>query len=213
MASSITIYRRSEADDLVTDDTVVQPKTVYGLTKAIGEQLVAAYGLAGGIDGRCARLPTVVTRPRKIGSSAGAAISDVMRDIALGRPCEILAAPDTRVAVIDYNSCIEGLIRLHDLDAALLEGNPFVNFPGLSVTFAEMIAAARLSAAERGRKAGSVNIVPNRFVQTTLESWPSAVDGERATRFGITCESSLITMCNKFLEDYDEFWRREIEYG
>lgn len=210
MTSSVTVYRRSAEDRLVTDDTVVRPRTVYGLTKSISEQLTEAFGLAGRVDGRAARLSTVVIRPQKIGVSAGAALSDVLREVSLGQPCDVLVEPTTKSAVIDYDDCVAGLIRLHDLDRQTLGDDPFVNFPGLSASVAEMIDAASAAARQRGWAPGRVRFATNEFVQTTIEGWPTHIDGSRAERLGITCKRSLQDICTRFLDDYEGFWKDEL---
>lgn len=211
MTSSVTVYTRDAADSLVDDDTVVRPASVYGLTKHISEGLVAAFRLRGGVDGRCGRLATVVIRPKKIGVSAGASISDILRDVSLGRPCDVLLEPQTRSGLIDYQSTVAGLIRLHEVEPAALGDNPVVNFPSLSASVAEMEAAARAAAQRRGLAPGQTHSTPNAFAQKTIDAWPSNVDGRRAIELGITCKSSLAEICDSFLDDYDAFWKASVE--
>jgi hypothetical protein len=50
---------------LVTDDTKCVPLTTYGTTKAMCELLLNDYSRKGFVDGRAARLPTVLVRPGK----------------------------------------------------------------------------------------------------------------------------------------------------
>ena len=45
--------------EVVTDETVVTPKSSYGMQKAVGELLVSDYSRKGFIDGRVLRLPTI----------------------------------------------------------------------------------------------------------------------------------------------------------
>jgi nucleoside-diphosphate-sugar epimerase len=208
--SSVTVFTRDAADSPVTDNAAARSSSVYGTTKIISEQLVSAFRIAGRVDGRCARLSTVVIRPKKIGVSAGASISDVLRDVALGRPCDILVEPSTRSGLIDYDSCVNGLIRLHELDAAALEGNPIVNFPALSASIDEMEKAAQESARRRGRTPGPTRKTHNDFAQKTIDAWPTVIDGSRAENLGITCRQSLADICDNFLHDYETFWSARV---
>jgi D-erythronate 2-dehydrogenase len=210
MTSSVTVFTRDQTDSAVSDDTVVRPASVYGITKAVSEQLITAYRIAGKVDGRCGRLSTVVIRPKKIGVSAGASISDVLRDVALGRPCDILVEPQTRSALIDYDSCVNGLIRLHEVEPDVLDGNPVVNFPGISASIAEMEEAARAAAKRRGYEPGTTSRTPNAFAQKTIDAWPSVVDPTRAHALGITCKTSLAEVCDAFLDDYQSFWKSRL---
>jgi len=208
--SSVTVYTRDAADSMVDDESVVRPASVYGLTKVISEGLVAAFRIPGAVDGRCGRLSTVVIRPKKIGVSAGASISDILRDVALGRPCDVLLTPQTRSAVIDYQSTVAGLVRLHEIDSTALGGNPIVNFPSLSAAVSEMEAAARAAAERRGIVPGQTRSTPNAFAQKTVDAWPSNVDASRAIALGITCKSSLAEICDAFLDDYASFWKQKL---
>ena len=54
----------------MTDETVVTPKSSYGMQKAVGELLVSDYSRKGFIDGRILRLPTIVVRPGKPNKAA-----------------------------------------------------------------------------------------------------------------------------------------------
>lgn len=210
MTSSVTVFTRDLDDTPVTDDTVVRPASVYGVTKAVSEQLISAYRIAGKVDGRCGRLSTVVVRPKKIGVSAGASISDVLRDVALGRPCDVLVDPKTRSALIDYDSCVNGLIRLLEVEPQALGKNPVVNFPALSTSIAEMETAARGVAHRRGYEPGLTQRTPNAFAQKTIDAWPSNIDAARANALGITCKASLDELCDDFVEDYATFWKPQL---
>ncbi|MGD9844452.1 MAG: NAD-dependent epimerase/dehydratase family protein [Variibacter sp.] len=194
--SSLTVFGRDEADEPVSERTVMRPATVYGHTKAIGEMLVGAYAHAGKVDGRCARLSTVVVRPHKIGSSAGASISDALRDITLGVACDVLLAPSTRAAIIDYDTSIEGLIHLQTIDRDLMDDDPTVNFPALTASVEEMIEEASAAARRHGRSPGIINFKPDTFAQTVIDGWATGVDGTRAEKLGISPAKSLREICD-----------------
>ncbi|MGV6876764.1 NAD-dependent epimerase/dehydratase family protein, partial [Pseudochelatococcus sp. B33] len=210
MTSSVTVYRRDAEDAMITDKTATQPRSVYGLTKLISENLVSAFQHMRKVDGRCARLSTVVIRPKKIGTSAGAAISDVLRDVVLGRDCEICVSEQTRTAFIDYESCVKGLIRLHEVEQAALEDNPVVNFPALTASLEEMIAGASAIAGKNGYRAGRASFKPEPFAQNTIDSWPTVVDGARAEALGIRCKPTIEQICQDFVQHYHTFWAQVI---
>ena len=206
ITSSVTVYRRDADDAMITDATATQPRSVYGLTKLISENLVSAFQYMRKVDGRCARLSTVVIRPKKIGTSAGAAISDALRDVVLGRDCEICVSEKTRTAFIDYESCVNGLIRLHEVERDALAGNPIVNFPALTASLEEMVAAAGTIAEKNGYRAGQASFKPESFAQGTIDSWPTVVDGTRAEALGIHCKPTMEQICEDFVRDYRTFW-------
>ena len=59
-ASSVAVYGTAAP---VGDGSKQSPVTTYGMTKSIGELLVNEYTRRGFVDGRSARLPTVIIRP------------------------------------------------------------------------------------------------------------------------------------------------------
>ena len=69
-ASSIVAFGGISPDQVVSDLTKLAPETTYGMTKAIGELLVNDYSRKGYVDGRSARLPTVVIRPGRPNAAA-----------------------------------------------------------------------------------------------------------------------------------------------
>jgi nucleoside-diphosphate-sugar epimerase len=62
-ASRFAPYGGEQPPSEVDDETRLTPRTTYGATKAIAELLVNEYSRKGFLDGRTARLPTVVSRP------------------------------------------------------------------------------------------------------------------------------------------------------
>lgn len=67
-----------------TDLTKFLPSTSYGMTKACCELMINDYTRRNFLDGRVARLPTVIPRPER-NSGLPAAFSDVLREPLLGK--------------------------------------------------------------------------------------------------------------------------------
>ena len=64
-ASSIAVFGGAAMPEVVGDRVKQTPQTTYGTTKAITELLINDYSRKGFLDGRSARLPTVIVRPGK----------------------------------------------------------------------------------------------------------------------------------------------------
>src|SRR2546422_473041 len=69
-ASTLATFGGSAMPETVTDTTKLTPQTTYGTTKAICELLVNDYTRKGFVDGRTARLPTVIIRPGAANAAA-----------------------------------------------------------------------------------------------------------------------------------------------
>src|SRR5207244_7901020 len=73
--------------ELVDEATKPDPETTYGATKAAVELLVADYSRKGFVDGRTARLPTVIVRPDAPARATSAFVSSIFRETLAGRDC------------------------------------------------------------------------------------------------------------------------------
>ncbi|HEX2282638.1 MAG TPA: NAD-dependent epimerase/dehydratase family protein [Thermomicrobiales bacterium] len=205
-ASTVALYTRS-GDAPIRDGEHFSPTTIYGLTKSIGEQFAEAYRIGTGLDVSGVRFPTVVIRPRSVPSSAGSALSDLLREISLGRDAIVRVHPETAVLVSDYQTCVDGMIRVHDAPADKIASNRFVNFSGVTVTVEEMIEAAARAARSAGRKPGGSKLDHDPFLQTTMNKWPTKVEGIQADALEVPVTPDLDGICERFLEDYESFWK------
>ena len=78
-ASSLAVYGGA-LPEVVQDDTALQPKTSFGVQKAITELLLSDYSRKGYIDGRALRLPTIAVRPGKPNKAATSFTSSIIRE-------------------------------------------------------------------------------------------------------------------------------------
>ena len=78
-ASSIAVFGGAGMPSCVGDTVKQTPQTTYGVTKAILELLINDYTRKGFLDGRSARLPTVIIRPGKPNLAASSFVSGVFR--------------------------------------------------------------------------------------------------------------------------------------
>ena len=116
LASSLAVFGGPDMPEAVTEMTRVVPQTTYGMTKAIGELMINDYTRKGFIDGRAARLPTVIIRPGAPNAAASGFASGVFREPLSGQDYVLPVAMDTRMMVIGARSAIAGLTGLMDAD-------------------------------------------------------------------------------------------------
>src|SRR5688500_603545 len=168
-ASSIAVFGGSHMPKTVGDVTKQTPPTTYGTTKAIGELLVNDYTRKGFIDGRSARLPTVIIRPGKPNKAASSFASGVFREPLSGVECVVPVGEETIMPVSGYRTIVEGFIRLLDANGEALGDDRAITFPGINATVAEMIKSLK-------RVAGNQPLGPIRFqrdpiIERIVASW------------------------------------------
>ncbi len=199
-ASSIAVFGGSAMPAVVGDTTKQTPQTTYGVTKSIGELLINDYTRKGYIDGRAARLPTIVIRPGKPNAAASSFASGVFREPLDGAPCALPVKLDTVMPLLGYRSAVAGFIALHEADPNDLGDDRAVNFPAHAVTVEEMIAALRRVAGNR--HLGEIAVAPDPAIEAIVATWPVATEFARAGALGLPIEDGLDDIVRAYIEDF-----------
>lgn len=199
-ASSLAVFGGAAMPPVVGDTTKQTPQTTYGATKAIGEMLINDYTRKGFLDGRSARLPTIIIRPGRPNLAASSFASGVFREPLNGEPCALPVDLQTTMPVLGYRSVVEGFIGLHEADGAALGSDRAVNLPSLSVTVEEMIAALKRVANDRAL--GPITVEPDPTIQAIVATWPTATEWDRAAALGLPVEDSLDEIVRAYIEDF-----------
>jgi nucleoside-diphosphate-sugar epimerase len=199
-ASSIAVFGGSAMPAVVGDTTKQTPQTTYGVTKSIGELLINDYTRKGFIDGRAARLPTIVIRPGRPNLAASSFASGVFREPLDGAPCALPVKLDTRMPVLGYRSAVAGFIALHEAAPEALGDDRTVNFPAHAVTVADMIAALKRVAGNR--HLGEITVAPDAAIEAIVATWPVATEFARAGALGLPIEDGLDDIVRAYIEDF-----------
>jgi nucleoside-diphosphate-sugar epimerase len=199
-ASSIAVFGGPAMPPRVGDMTRPVPQTTYGMTKAVGELLVNDFSRKGFLDGRSARLPTIIIRPGKPNAAASSFASAVFREPLAGTDYVLPVSPETAMPVLGYRAVVDCLVRLHELSAAELGADRAVGLPSLNVTVADMIEALERTAGDR--PLGRITIEPDPFIQGICDSWPRATAYDRTDALAMPRESTLDEIVAYYIDDY-----------
>jgi nucleoside-diphosphate-sugar epimerase len=198
-ASTLAAFGGKEMPETVSDTTKLTPRTTYGTTKAICELLVNDYTRKGFLDGRTARLPTVIIRPGAANPAASAFASAVFREPLAGRDYVLPVRPETRMPVIGVRTAVECLIRLCECDGEAFGDDRSLNLPSISVTVAEMIDSLRRVAGDRAT--GAIEIRPDPEIERIVSTWPLHASAERARTLGLPQDRGLDDIVGAYLEE------------
>ncbi|MGI9483577.1 MAG: D-erythronate dehydrogenase [Hyphomicrobiales bacterium] len=201
-ASSIAAFGGDHMPKSVGDDTKQNPQTTYGMTKAIGELMINDYTRKGFIDGRSARLPTVIIRPGKPNAAASSFVSGVFREPLNGVDFTLPVKTETVMPLLGYRAIVDGIIALHELTGEKLGTDRALSLPALTVTVEEMIAA--LIAAAGNRPLGQISVEPDPFIEEIVATWPLDTHYDRAAALGLPRENSLEEIVRYYIADYLE---------
>lgn len=184
-SSSIAVYGKPPVP-LVGDDTLPTPTLTYGAHKIIGEVLINDYARRGWIRGVSLRLPGIVARPPEPNGAVSIFFSDLIRELAAGRPCKSPVTPDAQSWLMSVQCCVRNLI--HAATNEFTERRTYM-LPALHVTVGDLIAAV-------GKYSGNpqvaklVNWQPDPWVQFNFGSYPP-LHVPQAEEEGFCADASL----------------------
>lgn len=157
----------------VDEETPQRPTTMYGVTKAFGENLGAYYHRRFGVDFRGIRLPSVIGAGRGPGG-ASAYSSFAVSEAARGRSYVIPAEEGTRIPIAYVKDAVAALIALSEADDARLSRRTYA-IAGISPTTAELVAAVRDVIPD-----ADLTFRPDPATVEILRTWPERVDASEA---------------------------------
>jgi len=201
-ASSFAVFGGDTMPDEVSDTTKITPETTYGMTKAIGELMINDYSRKGFLDGRSARLPTIIIRPGKPNAAASSYASGLFREPLSGNECKLPVTLDTQMPLLGYQNCIAGIIALHNLNADQLGTDRAVCLPARTYTPSTMIEALERVAAENKIELGPVTFAPDPAIQKIVSSWPQRMNAERAIKLGLPEDQNLDQVIQDFVDHF-----------
>jgi threonine 3-dehydrogenase len=174
-ASSIGVYGADIEADVITDNTLQRPFTIYGITKVFGEQMGAFYKRKYGLDFRGLRYPSIVG-PGVTTPSVVQFTSWVIEECAKGNPFTVNVTPETAVPVMYYKDAARAMIQLGE---APVEEIVTVNYVVDGVKPAP--AAGRLAEIVRSRiPEAKISFEPNAILQPAIDQAVRPLDDRRA---------------------------------
>lgn len=196
--SSVAVYG-GDMPDVLDDFTAAAPQNSYGAQKVACEYMIADMSRRGFIDGRTARLPTVIVRPGKPNAAASSFASAVVREPLQGDEYVCPVAEDTPIWVLSPRRVIEGLVKTLDLGDNDWGRARTLKLPGITVTVREMLdSVARLAGSDVAQR---VSIAPDDFIQNIISGWPSRFELKRSPALGFKSDPDIDAIVTAFIED------------
>lgn len=197
--SSIAVFGPTTPKENTPQDTVIEPSTVYGITKRTGEMWTSYYHKRYQADIRSIRYPGLISYKTLPGGGTTDYAVQIFYDALQGKTHECFLSANTKLPMMYMPDAIRGTIALMDAPSDNIKIRSSYNFAGISFTPEEIAAEIK-----KHIPSFSINYTPD-FRQEIANSWPSSIDDSRAQKdWGWKPEFTLENMVTDMLEKLEK---------
>ncbi len=172
--SSIAVFGRTTPRDNTPQTTIMEPGTVYGISKQAGERWCEYYSRKFGVDVRSLRYPGLISWKTEPGGGTTDYAVEIFHEALKHNAYTCFLGEDTRLPMMYMDDAIRATIELMQADGDCLGVRSSYNLSAMSFTPAELSEAIRVH--QPGFK---IAYAPD-FRQEIAESWPGSIDDTEA---------------------------------
>lgn len=168
--SSIAAFGEHAPKDGTPQSTLLDPATVYGISKVATENWLLYYHKRYGLDVRSLRYPGVISYQSMPGGGTTDYAVAIFHEAVREQPYTCFLAPDTLLPMIYMDDALRATLELMDAPEDHISVRTSYNLAGMSFTPAQLTAAI-----QRHFPAFTVQYEPD-FRQAIADSWPRSID-------------------------------------
>lgn len=197
--SSIAIFGPTTPRYHTPQLTVMEPNTVYGISKLAGERWGEYYVKRYGVDFRSVRYPGLISyKTEPGGGTTDYAVEIFFKAIKKGR-YESFLNEDTALPMMFMDDAIQNTIKLMEADENKLSLRSAYNIAGISFTPKELADEIRKQMPDF-----TISYKPD-FRQAIADSWPASIDDSIARKdWGHDAKYDLGKLVDTMLEKVAE---------
>jgi len=174
--SSIAVFGPTTPKHNTPQLTVMEPNTVYGISKLAGERWIEYFYNRYGVDTRSIRYPGLISyKTEPGGGTTDYAVEIFFQAIKHGRYASFLDK-DTTLPMLFMSDAIEATVRLMEAPADSLSIHTGYNIGGLSFSPADLAEEIR-----KHLPGFTITYKPD-FRQAIATTWPESIDDSVARR-------------------------------
>jgi nucleoside-diphosphate-sugar epimerase len=174
--SSIAVFGPNTPKDNTPQDTIMDPTTIYGISKLAGERLCEWYFNKYGIDVRSLRYPGLIGYKHPPGGGTTDYAVEIFIKALTERRFTCFLQPDTALPMMYMEDAIKATLDLMDAPADRITVRSSYNITAMSFSPADIAAEIRKHLPDF-----TITYEPD-FRQAIANSWPRSIDDERARR-------------------------------
>lgn len=174
--STIAVFGSHTPRQNTPQETIIHPETVYGISKAAGENWCQYYYLRYGIDVRSLRYPGIVGYESMPGGGTTDYAVEIFHYAVQGKPYTCFLKEGTRLPMLYMPDAIRATLELMEAPAASISVRTSYNLAGMSFTPAELAASIQAHIPDF-----TTDYAPD-FRQHIAESWSESIDDSAARK-------------------------------
>ncbi len=174
--SSIAAFGPETPRDSTPQETILRPKTMYGVTKVAGELLCDYYVKRFGLDVRGCRYPGIISYETLPGGGTTDYAVAIFFEAVKNKKYTCYLREDTRLPMMYMPDCLKATLDLMDADFSKVKHHSDFNVTAMSFSAGELAAEIKKHIPEF-----SVDYKPD-FRQQIADSWPKSLDDSAARK-------------------------------
>ncbi len=175
--SSIAVFGPNSPKDLTPQYSVMDPNTVYGISKLAGERWCEYYFQRYGLDVRSIRYPGLISWKAAPGGGTTDYAIHIFHDALKKKSYQCFLSAGTELPMMYMDDAIRGTIELMDAPEDQIKIRSSYNFTGMS--FTPEILAAEIKKHIPDFNLGYTEYDPR---QAIAASWPRSIDDKQAQK-------------------------------
>jgi nucleoside-diphosphate-sugar epimerase len=173
--SSIAAFGPETPRNDTPQETILRPRTMYGVTKVSGELLCDYYAARFGVDVRGVRYPGIISNVTPPGGGTTDYAVDIFYQAIRHQRYSCFVRADTVLPMMYMPDCIKATVDLMDADPARLKHRADFNLAAVSFSASELADEIKKHIPEF-----AVTYEPDPVKQAIADSWPQTIDDSAA---------------------------------
>ncbi|MCF8370456.1 MAG: NAD-dependent epimerase/dehydratase family protein [Bacteroidales bacterium] len=194
--SSIAVFGPTTPRHNTPQLTVMEPNTVYGISKQAGERWVEYYHKRYGVDVRSIRYPGLISHKTEAGGGTTDYAVEIFYEAVRNGKYECFLSENTALPMMFMEDAIKATIDLMEADHSKLSIHSSYNVAGISFDPKEISNEIKKLMPEF-----EITYKPD-FRQAIADSWPASIDDSVAKKdWGLNYKYDLKTMTEVMLRE------------
>ncbi len=174
--SSIAVFGPETPTNKTPQQTIIMPKTIYGVTKAAGELLCEYYVQKYALDIRGIRYPGLISYKAPPGGGTTDYAVEIFYEAIKHQKYTCFLKPDSFLPMMYIDDAIRGTIELSNIDITKLKNHCDFNFSAMTFCPSELADEIKKHIPEF-----KIDYQPD-FRQKIADSWPKSIDDSEARK-------------------------------